>query len=75
MPNGWRGTISTFALNFIVNLGCLRSVKIFTLKFKLSKICHFLKKNSLEGTNFFFIHPLGSRKIYQKEKKKLGIVL
>jgi hypothetical protein len=69
MPNGWRGTISTFALNFIVNLGCLRSVKIF------SKIFHFLKKNSLEGTNFFFIHPLGSRKIYQKEKKKLGIVL
>jgi hypothetical protein len=23
VPNGWRGTISTLALNFIVNLRCL----------------------------------------------------
>jgi hypothetical protein len=80
VPKGSPEAISGFALNFIVNVCfCLTSIKIFTLKIKLNfriKICHFLKKNV--EVPIFFIHRLGtfgSRKLYQKEKKKVGVVI
>jgi hypothetical protein len=52
---------------------------MFTLKIKLfflNKICHFLKKkNCYVRYQFFFIHRLGSRKVYQKKMKKLGVAI
>jgi hypothetical protein len=58
---------------------CLRSIKMFTLKIKLfflNKICHFLKKKKLLcKVPIFFIHRLGSRKVYQKKMKKLGVAI
>jgi hypothetical protein len=37
-------------------------------------MCYFLKKIVCK-VPIFFIHRLGSRKVYQKEKKKVGVVI
>jgi hypothetical protein len=50
--------------------------KAKTLKIQLnfgSKICHFLKKLLCKVSNFF-IHRLG-RRVYQKDKKKVEVVI
>jgi hypothetical protein len=42
----------------------------------LDKIYYFLKKKKLLcKVPFFFIHRLGSGEIYQKKKKKVGVVI
>jgi hypothetical protein len=82
VPNGWRGTISTFTLNFIVNLRCLFVIVSAQLKFlhqKLNKTFEvkfvtLSKKLSCKAPNFL-IHGLGGRKVYQKKKKKVGVVI
>jgi hypothetical protein len=77
VPNGWRGTISTFTLNFIVNLRCLFVIVSAQLKFlhqKLNKIFEvkfvILSKKLLCKVPISFIQRLGRGKIYQREKKK-----
>jgi hypothetical protein len=42
---------------------------IFGVKFVI------FSKTLLWKGPIFFIHPLGSKKVYQKEKKKLGVVI
>jgi hypothetical protein len=77
VPNGWRGTISTFTLNFIVNLRCLFVIVSAQLKFLHqkpnktleAKFVTFSKKLSRK-VPIFFIQRLGRGKIYQREKKK-----
>jgi hypothetical protein len=35
----------------------------------------FSQKNCYVRYQFFFIHRLATRKVYQKEKKKVGVVI
>jgi hypothetical protein len=79
VSNSWRGAISTFALDFIVNLSCL-FVFLGQLKFLHKNLNYIFEvkdvifpKKLLWKVRDFLIQFLGSRKVYQKEKKKWGL--